>query len=80
MSTTIKRKALIAAATTFSATCCLPVAAPAQAEGCGGFYAFPQVPAGAPPYKGFEYNVELVQDNGVHVYLRTTDNEIQAAM
>ena len=76
----MKRNALLTAVTTIGATCLLPVAVPAQAEDCGGFYAFPHTPAEANPYYGFPFNVELVQDNGIHVYLQTTDNDVQQAM
>lgn len=75
----MKRTTLLAAATTIGAACFLPVAAPAQAAGCG-VYTFPDAPTDAPAYDDFKFNVELVQDNGIHVYLQTTDNEVQQAM
>jgi hypothetical protein len=73
------RKALCAAVTTVGATCGLPVAAPAQAAGCDS-YVFPAAPAGAPAFEGFAFNVELVQNNDIHVYLQTTGNEVRKAM
>jgi hypothetical protein len=46
---------------------------------------FPAVIPGAPPFDGFTFNVELVEKDlelfkGIHVYLQTTDNEVQRAM
>ena len=75
---------LLAVTTAIGAACFLPVAAPAQAEGCDK-YMFPAVIPGAPPFDGFTFNVELVEKDpelfkGIHVYLQTTDNEVQQAM
>jgi hypothetical protein len=68
-------KSLFAAATAIGATCILPVAAPAQADGCDNFYAFPD--PGAPS----KFNVELVDPidraHQDHIFLRTTDNKVQ---
>ena len=84
MSTTMRSTVLFAAATTVGATCFLPIAAPANAEACDK-YMFPAVIPGSPPFDGFTFNVEFVElDNevvkGIHVYLQTTDNEVQQAM
>ncbi len=73
------RLALFAAVTAIGATCLPPLAPAAQAAGCD-FYVFPTAPAGAPPVDDFKFNVELVQNNGIHVYLRTVGNDVREAM
>lgn len=84
MSTRRNRKLLLAATLAIGAAGFSPVAAPAHAEGCDK-YMFPAVIPGAPPFDGFTFNVELVELDadivkGIHVYLQTTDNEVQQAM
>ncbi len=84
MSARMKRKLLVAATLTIGAACFLPVASPAQAEGCDKFM-FPAAIPGSPPFRGFTFNLELVETDaefwkGFHVYLQTTDNDVQQAM
>jgi hypothetical protein len=71
-----RRTALFVAANTIGAACLLPIAPPAQADGCDE-YAFPDTPdVGS---YDFPVNVELVQDNGIHVFLQTSDTQAQQA-
>jgi hypothetical protein len=71
-----KRTTLLAAAIIVGGTCVLPTA-PAKADGCNAFFAFPD--PGVPS----KYNVELVEhldrDHEFRMYLRTTDNQVQTA-
>jgi hypothetical protein len=80
----LKTRAQVAATSLLSvaavgASSVLSLTGTAYADSCL-FRHFPQAPTGAPAYEGFPFNVELVQDNGVHVYLQTTDTEVQKAM
>jgi hypothetical protein len=73
--TTTKSKALFAAAAV-GAAWFLPVAAPAQAEGCDR-YEFPTTPGMGTD--GFPVDFELVQDNGIHVEVQSSPTRVEWA-